>query len=87
MLYNTVLLLGDLLFLQPLLRDAFEKNPNMSKEEARELIQRCMRVLFYRDCRSLNKVSVCVLAAMVVVDVYMGVRPGFSPWGMLDHKY
>lgn len=42
---------------QPLLRDALERNPAMSKDEARELLERCMKVLFYRDCRSLNKVG------------------------------
>ena len=42
---------------QPLLRDAMEKNPNMTSTEAVEAIDRCMKVLFYRDARSLNKVS------------------------------
>lgn len=40
---------------QPILRDAFEKNPSMSRHEAGEVVTRCLRVLFYRDARSLNK--------------------------------
>lgn len=43
--------------LQPLLRDAYEKNPTMDKSDAQELLERCLRVLFYRDCRALNKVG------------------------------
>ena len=42
---------------QPLLRDAYEKKPAMSKDEARDVLVRCLKVLFYRDCRSLNKVK------------------------------
>jgi 20S proteasome subunit beta 7 len=38
------------------LRDAYEKNPAMSRDEARNLLERCLKVLFYRDCRALNKV-------------------------------
>ena len=43
-------------FSQPILRDAFEKNPSMSLDQARQVITRCLQVLFYRDARSLNKV-------------------------------
>lgn len=41
----------------PLLRDALEKKPELTKDEARALLMSCLRVLFYRDCRALNKVS------------------------------
>ena len=47
------------LSLQPILRDAFEKNPSMSLDEARQVVISCLRVLFYRDARSLNKVCFC----------------------------
>ena len=47
------------LFLQPILRDAFEKNPRMSRVEAGKVVTSCLRVLFYRDARSLNKVCFC----------------------------
>ncbi|XP_053134215.1 proteasome subunit beta type-4 [Hemicordylus capensis] len=40
---------------QPLMRDALEKKPNLSKKEARELIERCMKILYYRDARSFNR--------------------------------
>jgi 20S proteasome subunit beta 7 len=49
---------------QPLLREAYEKKagidgkgPLLTAEEAEELLNECMKVLFYRDARSLNKVS------------------------------
>ena len=28
----------------------------MSRDEARDLLEKCLKVLFYRDCRALNKV-------------------------------
>lgn len=40
----------------PLLRNAYEKNKNMTKAEAKELLTKCMQVLFYRDARSYPKV-------------------------------
>ncbi|XP_031572315.1 proteasome subunit beta type-4-like [Actinia tenebrosa] len=45
---------------QPLLRDAFEKNPNMSLEQAKHVIIECLKVLFYRDARSLNKFELAI---------------------------
>ena len=49
---------------QPLLREGFEakagidgKGPLLTEDEAEKLLQTCMKVLFYRDARSLNKVS------------------------------
>lgn len=48
---------------QPLLREAFEekagtdgKGPLLTAEEAEKVIADCMKVLFYRDARSINKV-------------------------------
>ena len=42
---------------QPLLRKAVEgKEDVLTEQEARKIIEDCMRVLFYRDARSLNKV-------------------------------
>lgn len=48
---------------QPLLREAFEakagidgKGPLLTADEAEKLLDECMKVLFYRDARSLNKV-------------------------------
>ena len=49
---------------QPLLREAFEAKAGidgtgelLTAEEAETLLDDCMKVLFYRDARSLNKVS------------------------------
>lgn len=49
---------------QPLLREAYEakagidgKGPLLTQQEAEKLIDDCMKVLFYRDARSINKVS------------------------------
>ncbi|XP_064645368.1 proteasome subunit beta type-4-like [Lineus longissimus] len=47
----------------PLMRDAVEKNPNMSEAEALKLIDDCMKVLFYRDARSFNKYQVAICTA------------------------
>ncbi|NWT63123.1 PSB4 protein, partial [Erythrocercus mccallii] len=49
---------GRLCFLQPLLRAALERERPPSREEARELLERCLRVLYYRDARSSNRVRV-----------------------------
>ena len=49
---------------QPLLREAYEatagvdnSGPLPTAEEAERVIDECMKVLFYRDARSINKVS------------------------------
>lgn len=46
---------------QPLLREALEKNPNMTTKQALDVIDKCMKVLYYRDARSLNKYEVAVV--------------------------
>jgi len=48
---------------QPLLRNAVEKKNGepLTEEEAKKLLDDCMRVLFYRDARSLNKVHNLIL--------------------------
>ncbi|KAI0340995.1 proteasome endopeptidase complex beta subunit [Trametopsis cervina] len=43
----------------PLLRNVVDGNEDtLTEEEARKIIQDCMRVLFYRDARSLNKYQI-----------------------------
>ena len=43
---------------QPLLRKAVEgREDDLTEEQAREIIEQSLRVLFYRDARSLHKVS------------------------------
>jgi hypothetical protein len=55
-------------FAQPLLREAYERRQEegrsgakqgelLSREEAEAVLDTCMKVLFYRDARSLNKVG------------------------------
>jgi hypothetical protein len=43
----------------PLIRDRW--HTDMSEEEARTLLEDCMRVLYYRDCRATNKVCLLLL--------------------------
>ena len=45
---------------RPLLRKA---KPDMSEDEAKELITNCLRVLFYRDARALDRVQIATVTA------------------------
>jgi 20S proteasome subunit beta 7 len=40
----------------PIIRDRW--SPNMEEGEARSLLEDCLRVLFYRDCRALNRIQI-----------------------------
>merc|ERR1712194_603504 len=40
----------------PLLREKWR--PDLEEGEARALLEDCMRVLFYRDCRALNRIQI-----------------------------
>ena len=42
------------------MRTAYEANPSMSEAEAQTLLERCLRVLYYRDGRSLNRVCAVI---------------------------
>uniref|UniRef100_A0A8C4J0Q7 Proteasome subunit beta n=1 Tax=Dromaius novaehollandiae TaxID=8790 RepID=A0A8C4J0Q7_DRONO len=71
---------------QPLMREVLEKKPSLTKEEARDLIERCMKILYYRDARSFNRVSALLLAclprraAIPVVHLrQISQRPVFTP--------
>ncbi|XP_025048275.1 LOW QUALITY PROTEIN: proteasome subunit beta type-4 [Alligator sinensis] len=46
---------------QPLMREALEKKPILTKEEAQDLIERCMKILYYRDARSFNRFQIAVV--------------------------
>lgn len=46
------------------MREVLEKKPILTKEEARSLIERCMKILYYRDARSFNRVSVVLRCAL-----------------------
>ena len=39
----------------PLMRSAYEAKPDMDEAEARAVLERCLKVMFYRDARSLNR--------------------------------
>lgn len=39
------------------MREVVENKVEITKQEARELIERCLKVLYYRDARSYNRVS------------------------------
>ncbi|XP_022913714.1 proteasome subunit beta type-4 [Onthophagus taurus] len=45
----------------PILRAALEKNPNPTEQDARQLIHKCMEVLFYRDARSFPKYQLAII--------------------------
>lgn len=52
---------------QPLLRKAVEGNETtLTEEEALKIIESSMRVLFYRDARSINKVWLMQLVALSI---------------------
>jgi 20S proteasome subunit beta 7 len=41
----------------PLLREYSEKGAAISEEQAKEVVKKCMEVLYYRDCRGYPKYS------------------------------
>eukprot|EP00745_Piridium_sociabile_P015527 TRINITY_DN23059_c0_g1_i1.p1 TRINITY_DN23059_c0_g1~~TRINITY_DN23059_c0_g1_i1.p1 ORF type:complete len:286 (+),score=62.84 TRINITY_DN23059_c0_g1_i1:99-860(+) len=45
----------------PLMRDAMEKCKKMEEKQAIEVLDRCMKLLYYRDARSLNKYQIAVV--------------------------
>lgn len=47
----------------PQMRTAWEKNPNMTQQEAQNLLVKCMEVLYYRDGRTFNKYQVATITA------------------------
>jgi 20S proteasome subunit beta 7 len=46
---------------QPLLRKYWKEG--MSRDEAKELLEKCLRVLFYRDARTINKIQIAAVTA------------------------
>ena len=47
----------------PILRDGVEKNKKLDEKQALSLIDRCMRLLYCRDARSINKYQVAVVTS------------------------
>ena len=49
---------------QPMLRKAVEgREATLTEEEARGILEECMRVLFYRDARSINRFQIATVTA------------------------
>jgi 20S proteasome subunit beta 7 len=47
---------------QPLLRKAVEKNEDtLTEQAAKDILENAMRVLFYRDARSLNRIQIATV--------------------------
>ncbi|XP_055750253.1 proteasome subunit beta type-4-like isoform X1 [Salvelinus fontinalis] len=46
---------------QPLMREVVENKVEITKEEARALIERCLKVLYYRDARSYNRHEIAIV--------------------------
>ncbi|KAG7168222.1 Proteasome subunit beta type-4-like [Homarus americanus] len=36
----------------PMIREAREKKPNLTRDDAQKLLKECLKVLYYRDCRA-----------------------------------
>jgi len=66
----------------PLLRSAVDGRPELTEEQARSLLQDCMRVLFYRDARSLNKYQIATVteAGVTIVDA----KPLETQWAFAE---
>merc|ERR1712004_1537 len=46
---------------QPIMRDQLEKTPHLTEQDAVRLLDRCLKVLFYRDARSFNKYQIAIV--------------------------
>lgn len=46
---------------RPLIRKALETDPNMSKVDAVKLLIDCMKILYYRDGRAINKFEIALI--------------------------
>lgn len=51
------------------MREVVENKADISQQEARDLVERCLKVLYYRDARSYNRVS-----DLDIIDVISGVE-------------
>nr|XP_033781376.1 proteasome subunit beta type-4 [Geotrypetes seraphini] len=46
---------------QPLMREILEKKTMLTKDEARQLVERCLKILYYRDARSYNRYEIATV--------------------------
>lgn len=61
---------------QPLLRKILDdkSEQGLTESEARSALEDCMRVLYYRDCRSINKIQI----ATVTLDRGINITPAYE---------
>lgn len=59
----------------PLIREAVERKPAMSKAEAQQLLVHTMEVLFYRDARSFPKVGFISMSHFFICILPIGLSP------------
>lgn len=72
---------------QPLLREAVEGRENVLTEaEARQLLERCMKVLWYRDARSTDIIQIAKVTAggLTISDPYQ-VQP--QDWSVAKYQF
>lgn len=68
---------------QPLMRKATEgREGKISQQEAEELLERCMRVLYYRDARSINKYQIATITSSGVT--ISGARHATTNWSFAE---
>lgn len=51
----------------PLIRDALDKNPQLTEVDAKNLLKKCMEVLYYRDARSFPKYQIGIITEKGIV--------------------
>lgn len=61
---------------QPLLRKYIEERgvEGIGESDARAILEQCMRVLYYRDCRAINKIQI----ATVTVERGISLTPAYE---------
>lgn len=57
---------------------------NLSRADAEAIVKECMKVLFYRDARSMNEYSVCVVDAESGVELRESEVLEGQSWGFAD---
>lgn len=51
------------------MREVVENKADISQQEARDLVERCLKVLYYRDARSYNRVGFQGLTGYLKLEV------------------
>ena len=72
---------------QPLLRKLAEEEsqvPNVTRDQAVKAVEECMKVLFYRDARSLDKYSIAVITKEGGVELKENVQIEGQSWAFAD---